>query len=80
MNEAMWERLKTDPSLRTLGELLQEREWAVQEIRRLRLELMRFTQSAQGRKQAREPQDETQQTNAVLSFIGLFTLMTGLFS
>ena len=53
MNDAMWDRLKTDPGQRTLGELVQEREWAVQEIGRLRLEFMRFTQSAQGRKDAR---------------------------
>lgn len=32
----MLERLRTDPGHRTLGELLQERQWAVQEIERLR--------------------------------------------
>ena len=58
MNDAMWERLRTDPGQRTLGELLQEREWAVQEIGRLRLEVMRWTQSPAGRKQAQQPKDE----------------------
>ena len=33
----MLERLRTDPGHRTLGELLQERQWAVQEIERLRV-------------------------------------------
>ena len=32
----MFERLRTDPGHRTLGELLQERQWALQEIERLR--------------------------------------------
>jgi prophage regulatory protein len=32
----MFERLRTDPGHRTLGELLQERQWAVPEIERLR--------------------------------------------
>jgi prophage regulatory protein len=32
----MLERLRSDPGHRTLGELLQERQWAVQEIERLR--------------------------------------------
>ena len=32
----MLERLRTDPGHRTLGELLQDRQWAVQEIERLR--------------------------------------------
>jgi prophage regulatory protein len=65
MNEAMWERLRIDPGKRTLGELLQEREWALQEIGRLRLEVMRFTQSAEGRKQAQELKDEIPQTKAL---------------
>ncbi|MEA3139758.1 MAG: hypothetical protein QOK23_1927 [Gammaproteobacteria bacterium] len=32
----MLDRLCLDPGTRTLGELMQEREWAVGEIRRLR--------------------------------------------
>jgi prophage regulatory protein len=56
----MWDRLKTDPGQRTIGELVQEREWAVQEIRRLRLEVMRFTQSAAGqRKQVHEQEQSS---------------------
>ena len=36
MRVDMLERLKMDPGTRTLGELLQERQWAVHEIERLR--------------------------------------------
>ncbi|MCJ7453636.1 MAG: AlpA family transcriptional regulator [Steroidobacteraceae bacterium] len=32
----MLDRVRTDPGHRTLGELLQERQWALQEIERLR--------------------------------------------
>jgi hypothetical protein len=32
----MLERLRLDPGSRTVGELFQERQWAVQEIERLR--------------------------------------------
>jgi prophage regulatory protein len=37
--EDMLERLRLDPGSRTLGQLLQERQWAMQEISRLRAEL-----------------------------------------
>jgi len=36
MHVEMLERLRLDPGTRTLGELLQERQWAVTEIERLR--------------------------------------------
>jgi prophage regulatory protein len=36
MRVDMLERLRLDPGTRTLGELLQERQWAVHEIERLR--------------------------------------------
>jgi prophage regulatory protein len=39
----MLERLTLDPGTRTLGELLQEREWAVGEIRRLRRDVDRLS-------------------------------------
>jgi prophage regulatory protein len=39
--EVMLERLQGDPGQRTLGELLQERAWAVEEIGRLRAEIAR---------------------------------------
>lgn len=39
----MIERLKTNPRHRTLGELLLERQWAVDEILRLRIELEKMT-------------------------------------
>jgi prophage regulatory protein len=45
MNEIMWERLKSDPGSRTIGELLQEREWAVQEIRHLRTIALKFSET-----------------------------------
>jgi prophage regulatory protein len=39
----MLDRLILDPGTRTLGELLQEREWAVSEIRRLRVDVNRLS-------------------------------------
>ena len=36
------DQLYNDPGTRTLGQLIQERQWAVQEITRLRAELARF--------------------------------------
>ena len=39
----MLDRLILDPGTRTLGELLQEREWAVAEIRRLRVDVSRLS-------------------------------------
>jgi hypothetical protein len=39
--EDMLDRLRLDPGSRTLGQLLQERQWALQEITRLRAELLR---------------------------------------
>jgi hypothetical protein len=38
----MLDRLSLDPGTRTLGELLQEREWVVSEIRHLRVDVDRF--------------------------------------
>jgi prophage regulatory protein len=38
----LFEQLKVDPGRRTLGELLQERDWAVQEIARLRAVIVRL--------------------------------------
>jgi prophage regulatory protein len=38
----MLDRLRLDPGTRTIGELLQEREWAFQEIMRLHAENMRM--------------------------------------
>src|SRR5271168_831577 len=39
----MLDRLILDPGTRTLGELLQEREWAVSEIRHLRADVDRLS-------------------------------------
>jgi prophage regulatory protein len=39
----MLDRLALDPGTRTLGELLQEREWAVSEIRHLRADVDRLS-------------------------------------
>jgi prophage regulatory protein len=39
----MLDRLGLDPGTRTLGELMQEREWAVGEIRRLRADVDRLS-------------------------------------
>jgi prophage regulatory protein len=43
----MLDRLTLDPGTRTLGELLQEREWAVGEIRRLRMDVGRLSRKEQ---------------------------------
>jgi prophage regulatory protein len=43
----MLDRLVLDPGTRTLGELLQEREWAVNEIRRLRVDAGRLSRKQQ---------------------------------
>jgi hypothetical protein len=40
----MLDRLVLDPGTRTIGELMQEREWAVWEIRRLRRDVDRLSQ------------------------------------
>jgi prophage regulatory protein len=39
----MLDRLTLDPGTRTMGELMQEREWAVGEIRRLRADVDRLS-------------------------------------
>jgi prophage regulatory protein len=46
--ETMFDRLKIDPGHRTLGELLQERQWAVQEISRLQNEVARLNARRDG--------------------------------
>jgi prophage regulatory protein len=50
----MLDRLILDPGMRTLGELLQEREWAVGEIRRLRIDLGRLSRKQQAAQIERE--------------------------
>jgi prophage regulatory protein len=45
----MLDRLKLDPGRRTIGELVQERQWALSEILRLRAELGRFRVPAAGK-------------------------------
>ena len=54
------DRLQIDPGERTLGQLLQEREGAVQGIGRLRLEILRLTQSAAVRRQAQHRRTKNQ--------------------
>src|SRR5271170_8288783 len=46
----MLDRLTLDPGTRTLGELLQEREWAVAEIRRLRTDVGRISRKEDARR------------------------------
>jgi prophage regulatory protein len=46
----MLDRLTLDPGTRTLGELLQEREWAVGEIRRLRMDVGRLSRKEKAEK------------------------------
>jgi prophage regulatory protein len=46
----MLDRLCLDPGTRTIGELLQEREWAVGEIRRLRSDLGKLSRKEKAEK------------------------------
>jgi prophage regulatory protein len=46
----MLDRLCLDPGTRTIGELLQEREWAVGEIRRLRTDLGKLSRKEKAEK------------------------------
>jgi prophage regulatory protein len=46
----MLDRLSLDPGMRTLGELIQEREWAVGEIRRLRSDLGKLSRKEKAEK------------------------------
>jgi hypothetical protein len=50
----MLDRLCLDPGTRTLGELMQEREWAVSEIRRLRTDVSRLSQKREALRIERE--------------------------
>jgi len=45
----MLERLRDDPGSRTLGQLLQERQWALQEIERLSAEVLRLGSPSAGK-------------------------------
>lgn len=54
----MLDRLTLDPGTRTLGELLQELEWAVGEIRRLRLDVSRLSRKYEARRIEREISEE----------------------
>lgn len=57
----MLDRLILDPGTRTLGELLQEREWAVGEIRRLRRDVRQLSQ----KKEAKRIESEMEQTGGL---------------
>ena len=57
----MLDRLTLDPGTRTLGELSQEREWAVHEIRRLRVDLGRLSR----KQQAERIEEEMEQTGGL---------------
>jgi excisionase family DNA binding protein len=62
MPHAMLDRMKIDPGHRTLGELLQERQWALQEIGRLMDDLARL---ASRRAIASDRVDGAQTTSSV---------------
>jgi prophage regulatory protein len=57
----MLDRLILDPGTRTLGELMQEREWAVGEIRRLRTDVGRLSR----KHEARRVEGEMEQTRGL---------------
>jgi excisionase family DNA binding protein len=46
----MLDRLCLDPGTRTIGELMQEREWAVGEIRRLRMDVGRLSRKREAKR------------------------------
>jgi prophage regulatory protein len=54
----MLDRLVLDPGTRTLGELFQEREWAVGEIRRLRMDVGRLSRKHEASRIEREMSEE----------------------
>jgi len=54
----MLDRLCLDPGTRTLGELLQEREWAAGEIRRLRRDVDRLSHKQEANRIEREMPEE----------------------
>jgi prophage regulatory protein len=54
----MLDRLCLDPGTRTLGELLQEREWAAGEIRRLRRDVDRLSRKQEANRIEREMSEE----------------------
>jgi prophage regulatory protein len=55
----MLDRLTLDPGTRTLGELLQEREWAAGEIRRLRMDVGRLSRKHEAARIEKEISEET---------------------
>jgi prophage regulatory protein len=57
----MLDRLSLDPGTRTIGELMQEREWAVGEIRRLRMDLGRLSR----KEKAESIEEEMEQTQGL---------------
>jgi prophage regulatory protein len=58
----MLDRLSLDPGTRTIGELLQEREWAVNEIRRLRSDVGRLSRKSDAVRIEREMSQEAVDT------------------
>jgi prophage regulatory protein len=54
----MLDRLTLDPGTRTLGDLLQEREWAVGEIRRLRVDVSRLSRKEEAKRIETEISEE----------------------
>jgi hypothetical protein len=57
----MLDRLCMDPGTRTLGELMQEREWAAWEIRRLRRDVAQLSR----KREARRIEGEMEQTGGL---------------
>jgi prophage regulatory protein len=58
----MLDRLALDPGTRTIGELLQEREWAVAEIRRLRSDVERLSRKQEAQRIESEISQEADDT------------------
>jgi prophage regulatory protein len=54
----MLDRLCLDPGTRTIGELMQEREWAAGEIRRLRRDLDRLSRKKEAARIERETSEQ----------------------
>ena len=74
----MLDRLCLDPGTRTLGELMQEREWAVGEIRRLRMDVGRLSRKEQAERIYEEmdtAKDAVLQAQRLLRFAEVSTMV-----
>jgi prophage regulatory protein len=70
------DRLVLDPGTRTIGELFQEREWAVAEIRRLRMDVNRLSHKQDALRIEREMDHAVDPALSVHRLLRLSEVMT----